>query len=353
MKKLAYNPQITLNQHFVPSHFLDAWSNNGVLWVATRDFKLFRQKPQNVAKAKGIYSMDHMTAEEFIAAFSDIANLAKGLNKKLLDLIMDSMVSNLLYKEISEGQLTYEEFNRIISFIVERNLCTDTEVSLLRFVWIIYESGNVPDDVKQFCEKHFVEGIEPFATRVEQIAYPLIESLRRGESSFLDDPEKREALFLYIALQIFRVRKFTDIVEYYGLINPKTLKLSRIILVARTLGFFMKNWSNEEFCIIDNTTGLEFITGDNPICNLDAHDKPKYVDLYFPISPTKAVFICNKDRVVLYPEIRQMTIQYVHELNRKISAGCTSQVFAKNRETLYFGGYKPLFDINAHIRGEV
>ena len=344
MKKLSYNPQITKDQHFVPSHFLGAWCCDGMLWVSNRDFKLFPQKPENVAKERGIYSLEYMTADEFMTSFSDIINLTRGLDPALLKTIMDGMVSNLLYREICDGQFSREEFSRIISFIVEKNLCSDAEVSLLKLVWTIYETGNVPNDIKHFCKKHFVEGIEPFATNVEQIAYPLIEALRFGDSSFLDDPDKRESLFLYISLQMFRVRKFTDIADHYRLIDSKTLKLSRIILVARTLDFLMRNWSNEEFCIVDNTTDLEFITGDDPISNLDAHERPKFLDLYFPISPNKAIFICTKDRVDLYPEMRKITTQYVHELNRKIAADSVFQVFAKNRETLHSGGYKPSFD---------
>lgn len=347
MKKLPYNPQITTDQHFVPSHFLSAWCCDGMLWVSNRDFKLFSQKPENVAKERGIYSLEYMTADEFMTSFSGIRNLAKGLDPALLKMIMDGMVSNLLYREICDGQLSREEFNRIISFIDENSLCSAAEVSLLKLVWIIYETGEVPSDIKHFCKKHFVEGIEPFATKVEQNAYPLIESLRSGDLSFLGDLEKRESLFLYISLQMFRVRKFTNIAEHYGLIDSKTLKLSRIILVARTLDFLMRNWSNEEFRIVDNTTSLEFITGDNPICNLDAHDKPKYLDLYFPISSDKAIFLCEKDRVLLYPEMRKMTTHYVHSLNREIAAGSSFQVFAKSRETLLSGGYRPSFDFKS------
>ena len=286
-----------------------------------------------------------MTVDEFVTTFSDIKNLAKGLNPELVKIIMDGMVSDLLYREICDGQFSREEFSRIISFVVEKDVCSGTGVSLLKLVWTIYETGEVPSDIKHFCKKHFVEGIEPFATKVEQVAYPLIESLRFGDSSFLNDSEKRESLFLYISLQMFRVRRFTDISERYGLIDSRTLKLSRIILVARTLEFLMRNWSDEEFCVADNTTELEFITGDNPICNLDTHDKPKYLDLYFPISPSKAIFICTKDRVSLYPEMRKITTQYVHELNRKIAAESTFQVFAKTRETLHHGGYKPSFNL--------
>lgn len=344
MKKFSYNPQITKDQHFVPSHFLGAWCCDGVLWVSNRDFRLFPQKPGNVAKARGIYSLEYMTADEFMTSFSDIANLAKGLDPELVKMIVDGMVSNLLYREICDGWFSREEFGRILSFVVEKDICSDTEVSFLKLAWIIYEAGEVPSDIKHLFKKHFVEGIEPFVTKVEQSAYPLIEALRFGDSSFLDDSEKRESLFLYISLQMFRIRKFTDIAEHYGPINSKSLKLSRIIFVAQTLEILMRNWSTEEFCIVDNTTDLEFITGDTPISNLDAHGRPKFLDLYFPISPSKAIFICAKDRVAFYPEMRRITTQYVHELNRKIASDSTYQVFAKKRETLHFGGYKPSFE---------
>ena len=344
MLKLPYNPQITKNQHFVPSHFLNAWCSDGMLWVSNKDFKLFQQKAQNVAKSKGIYSLDYMTADEFIENFSNVTAIAKKINPELFRIIMDGMVSNLLYKEICEGQLTRDDFNRIMAFIEERGLCSNAEVTLLRFVWAIYENGYVPEDIKNFCEKHFVEGLEPFVTRVEQVAYPLIEMLRNGDSAFLADPEKRETLFLYIALQMFRVKKFTDIAKQFGVINPKTLKLARPILVARTVNYLVHNWDNEVVDIVDNATSLEFITGDNPLCNLDAHYKIRHLDLFFPISPSKAVFICAKDRRLIYPEMSQITIQFVHELNRKIAAGSSYQVFAKERDTLYFGGYKPSFD---------
>jgi len=344
MKCLPYNLQITVNQHFVPSHFLSAWCSGDMLWVSNKGFKLFQQKPENVAKSKRLYSSEYMTADEFISCFSGISAIGARINPDLFKIIMDGMVFNLLGKEIISGLLSLDDFNRIVSFIEEKNFCSDLEVSLLRLLWTIYENGHVPDEIKYFCEKQFVEGIEPFATRVEQIGYPLIEKLRCGEASFLDDVEIREAFFLYIALQMFRIRKFTDAAAYYEHINIKTLKLSRILLVARTLDFLMSTWEGVAFCIVNNTTDLEFITGDNPICNLDAHNRSRFLDLYFPISPNKAVFMCNKDRASLYPEMRQMTIQYVHELNRNVAAGCAYQVFAKSKDTLQFGGYRPSFD---------
>ena len=332
---------------------MEAWCSNGLLWVSNKEGKLFQQKPQNVAKAKGIYSLECMTADEFCSCFSEIAVLGTRINPMLLKIIVDGLVFNLLGKEIISGHYTLDEFNKIISFIVEKKLCSDSEIGFLRLFWAIYESGHVPNEIQQFCEKQFVEGMEPFVTRVEQVGYPLIENLRCGESSFLDDPEKREAFFLYIALQMFRVRKFTDVAEHYGHINAKTLKLSRLVLVSRTLNFLMSNFGNDEFCIVDNMTDLEFITGDNPICNLGAYRRSKYIDLYFPIAPNMAVFICNKDRVLLYPEMRQMTTHYVHKLNRKIAADCTNQVFSKSKVTLQLGGYRPSFDPKtAVLQGE-
>ena len=50
-------------------------------------------------------------------------------------------------------------------------------------------------------------------------------------------------------------------------------------------------------------------------------------------------------------EDEELATQYVHELNRKISAGCSFQVFAKKRDTLYFGGYKPPFDPKSVVGG--
>lgn len=345
MDKLPYNPQITKNHHFVPSRFLEAWCNEGMLWVSVRDDKPFRQKPQNVAKVKGLYSQERMSAAEFILNFSDVVTLAKGLNPELVKIIMDSLVSNLLHDGIIKGHYTSEEFDLILSYIANSGLCSKEEALFLELVWKIYQCGNVPYEIQQFFEKHFVEGLEPFVTAVEQLAYPLIDMLRCGESCFTNDSEKREILFLYIAVQMFRIRKFVDMAECYGDINHKALKLSRPILMARTVNYLMQEWDNAMFGVVENETDLEFITGDNPICNMYAYEKVKYLDLYFPISPTKAIFMCKKDRASLYPEMCHMTNQYVHFLNQKLAGGSSDQVFASKRDTLEFGGYKPSFDV--------
>lgn len=345
MDKLRYNPQITANQHYVPSHFLEAWCNDGMLWGATRDARLFRQKPQNVAKAKGIYSQERMSADEFIANFSDVVSVAKGVNPELVKIIMDSLVSNLLHEGIIKGHYSSKEFDRILSYIVNSGLCSKDEILFLELVWKIYQCGNVPYEIKRFFEKHFIEGLEPFVTAVEQLAYPLIDMLRRGESDFIYDSEKREILFLYIAVQMFRIRKFVDMAECYGEINHKALKLSRPILMARTVNYLIQQWDNAKFMVVENKTELEFITGDNPICNMYAYDRIKYLDLYFPISPNRAIFMCKKYRASLYPEMCHMTTQYVHFLNQKLAGGSSDQVFASKRDTLEFGGYKPSFDV--------
>lgn len=344
--KLSYNPQITEQQHYVPSHFLSAWCNNGLLWVSNKDGKLFQQKPKNVAKDKGIYSLEAMTADEFIESFSDIITLRQGINPYLFQLIMDNTVSNLLFKEIINGQISGDDYDKIISFIVKENLCSQAQINLLSLMKKIHDIGVIPKEIEHFCIKHFIEGIEPFITNVEHLGFPLIEKLRNNDSSFLRSSYERECFLLYVGLQVFRVLKFTNLAEKFGQIKPKTLKLTRPIFVAYIVNYLQVNWNEFIFNIVDNTTELEFITGDNPICNLDNNVRTRYLDLYFPISPTKAVFICNKDRLSLFPEMRCMTLQYVHELNQNMSLGCTNQVFACKYDTLHYGRYKPTFDIS-------
>jgi hypothetical protein len=87
--------------------------------------------------------------------------------------------------------------------------------------------------------------------------------------------------------------------------------------------------------LVENSTDLAFITGDQPIINLHGggEKSPATLSWYYPISPRVALLLpaVDEDPIV---STTSLTSAQVRHLNARMVAASQRQVFAQSRSAL-------------------
>jgi hypothetical protein len=178
---------------------------------------------------------------------------------------------------------------------------------------------------------------------VESAAAPLLEAMRDGDLSFYND-EKASVTFLqFLALQHFRTKAGKE----------RTLRLLAESSFEQTHGINMENcWpvlsqimahtvggslyverDKRRLLLLTNTTGIKFITGDQPLINLLGHGDyrtpPNFLSFYYPLSPTRAMILTEVDGRCDYAS-ETLTATQVADLNQRMVEAANLQAFASS-----------------------
>ncbi|CAD5198483.1 DUF4238 domain-containing protein [Pseudomonas sp. FEN] len=190
-------------------------------------------------------------------------------------------------------------------------------------------------------------------TAIEGLARPVIDELKRGNASCLEQGQYMTSFCNFLAQQLFRTKKVKD----------KCFEGMRL-LPAGTPGvdtfkvLFERNWwflsyrlglnvgaslcstaASDHHTFIRNNTGIDFITSDCPVVNI--HDSagntvpgkpPEELDLYFPISPKMAYIISKDNR---YDDLAlSIDEQTVKVLNMQIVKDSHLNIYGVSREAI-------------------
>jgi Protein of unknown function (DUF4238) len=110
--------------------------------------------------------------------------------------------------------------------------------------------------------------------------------------------------------------------------------MSHMFAVNIGMGVFLER-RTRKLVLVENATGLEFITGHQPLINLhgDGEKPPATLSWYYPISPRLALFLTEVDEEPAFTTA-SLTSAQVSDLNARLVAASHSQVFARSRESL-------------------
>ncbi|MCT4664244.1 MAG: DUF4238 domain-containing protein [Flavobacteriales bacterium] len=284
------------NQHYVWKHYLKPWTNNEQICCLRNNKFLFTTNSKNVAVRKFFYESTKLT---------DIDN------------------------KFIEGHLkqyhpsAFQSLNRLIS---------------------MYDKTTNWDEYLQKC------GLEDFHGIVETNFIPLLDKIYKDDLSFLKNTEDLNQFSFFIGCQYMRTNKMKKAIlgsldsfkktsnvsmpDYYHSLNFQGIADVILLFQSDIIG----NWifSNGYVQIINNCTDINFITGDQPVINVksDKDEKgiPMGFELYYPISPSKALYIQNKDikerKVCITEESK------IRFLNDKIHNHHQEQIFAKHESDL-------------------
>ncbi len=187
-------------------------------------------------------------------------------------------------------------------------------------------------------------GIEEYHENIEHKAIPILEKIWKEDLSWLDSMESKIDFSHFLGVQYSRTNRGREVLssnlreaetqfpKYKGMFDPE--KLSKVY--ALLMGDVIGNWvyASGNISILKNSTELEFVTGDQPVYNLDMKGKGQNehatkFNLYYPISPKLALLITENPRVD-----RELTIDEVNEYNKFIVFCSHEQMYASKKESL-------------------
>ena len=113
--------------------------------------------------------------------------------------------------------------------------------------------------------------------------------------------------------------------------------LSHMAATNTGMSVFLER-ERRKLVLVENTTDLPFITGDQPLVNLhgsDGEKSPATLSWYYPISPRLALFLTEVDEGPTYTTAG-LTSAQVSDLNARIAAASHRQLFGPSRELLEY-----------------
>lgn len=276
-------------QHYIWKHYLSPWLKDEKIWC-NRDGKIFSSSRDNIGQKRFFYEAEPLNDFE--------RRLVHGFIKNMHPTSYETSLSTLeVYDAVSHGdQLT------------RRN------------------------------------GIEEYHTSIEHKAESIVESLWDKDLSWMQDIQKKIDFSHFLGVQYCRTNRGREtsssyfreaelaFPKYEGLFSPD--KLSKVF--ALLMGDVIGNWiySSGNFSLLSNSTELEFITGDQPVFNLDMKGRSRgenatEFNLFYPVSPHLALLVTGSPN-----EHKELNIDEVNSYNEFIVSCSHEQLYARDKESL-------------------
>jgi hypothetical protein len=204
-------------------------------------------------------------------------------------------------------------------------------------------SGNATPELLATVDNLIAEMNENLHTSIEEDFKPYLDSMLTGNLEFYSDPAAGPAFCRGIAAQYLRTNQ---IYRGRSIMGPDRFEnVQRVLNVlvhifAVNLGFNLyADREQYKVMLLDNATDVPFVTADQPVINISANPKemkpPDKFELYYPLSPTKAMLLAEASGTNL-PSSSPVTAMSAHLYNLRMSAHSYRQVFARSRQELEF-----------------
>jgi len=288
-------------QHYVWQFYLNEWADSNNQICCLRENTIFRTSTENTAVEKYFYK-DIPLSEKDIAFirlfFSDRTDGVR------------SMV---------ESQLKFynspKYFESIMDFF-----------------------GSKDEGSQKFLDELRVNFHEDYHSLIESNAISLLKKIK--SENYELSPEEFFSLNYYVSMQWTRTKANRIRVEN-AWVDIDKFGVNRIAITSFMNYIFAYNLAfgltrDYDMKVINNDTEIEFITGDQPIVNLEGKydgtlEPPTKLVLYYPLSPKKALFYISKSENNQFPYIDKIK---VIELNNHIKKASMESLFATNEDIL-------------------
>lgn len=174
--------------------------------------------------------------------------------------------------------------------------------------------------------------VELYHGAIEHEGDPLLARLRSRDASFWDNEKESCAFAAFIATQYLRTAKMRDV--FINISRPPSVNLERVWPILHQFktteigAALHEARSRYRAIIIENATQIHFITGDQPVINLN----PTNIDmkLYYPITPTCALLLTADP----FEHPRSVSIREAEWLNREIYRWSLDQLYGVDLDYL-------------------
>jgi hypothetical protein len=285
-------------QHHVWQRYLKAWSIDDQLYCLM-DGRIFPTGTTVIAVEQYFYKIGRLTA-------TDIA-----------------LIRSLIIEVDGQHPLTRKNHENFLELVTAPALFEG-------------ESGDLDDLVDTFR----TNALEEYHAGIEASFLPLLESALRKDINFYSDDPSCITLFHFLASQHMRTKgikvKTIDILKRKSGLDVSRIwgVMSHMFATNIGMGIYLER-EKRQLILVENTTDLAFITGDQPVINLHGGDgkSPATLSWYYPISPRLALFLTEVDEEPVF-STAGLTAAQVNDLNARIVAASHSQVFAQSRGSL-------------------
>lgn len=279
------------------------WTKENKIWCL-REGKIFNTGLMNIAQEKYFYEIKKLSKNDILFLQNFVGSISTGIireaNLKWVDLF--SFVHRFEELVKQDGSLT-KELEKNINELVK----------------------NLNEDSHAFIETQSID---------------YLEKLLKKDSSFFENDEDRGKFLVYLVAQYVRTKSMRE-----RLLNnagaTKDINVENCIgalshIVTTTIAFNM--FASPEFrtiTFLENDSGVEFITSDQPIINIQAYNTPadkapEKLEFYYPISPSLAILLSQdvKDSSIKLSEKK------VEDYNQKLISFSLEQIFSSSEELL-------------------
>jgi hypothetical protein len=298
--------------HYVPRFYLQAWAQKKLIYCLQEN-AIFRPNLQGVAAQNYFYRLEKISPQdaEFIRR-EVIKNSAEGLREGHERLLQTMLLPHQAKRRLEE----------------------------LRMSGQVEDDDRIHDDAA-YVERTIREMNENMHTAIENDFRKHLEALRAGDLSFLKDDNEAATFCRGLSVQYARTNHIKQ--SERGM-SPQNLALYKRIahplahIVAVNVGLTLyAERHHRRFILIDNPSSVTFATADQPLINLAANpvnnDPPATFDVYYPLSPTKALLILGPSSPNA-PADTTVDARYAEIMNLRMAAHSYRQVFAKSQHQL-------------------
>ncbi|WP_082113651.1 DUF4238 domain-containing protein [Chromobacterium vaccinii] len=288
--------------HHVWQHYLKPWTNNGSIWCL-QDGKIFSTGTTVVAIERDFYKVSRLNNSQtiYLKKFFSFGN-NETLDKNHHSFI-DMVQAPYQIMEIAKKTLTQEEIN-------------------------------------EHLNNYSLNALEDYHAKIEASFAPYLkQALQKDTRFYLSDDSCIDFLH-YICTQYMRTKGIKE-KTIQANINSNLPDLTpmwnmMIHMFAVNIGWSLfAERQRRKLVIIENNTNTPFITGDQPAINIKAKETNQQDEfsIYYPISPSLALILCEVNQDPTYPEHGISALQ-VSELNQRIVRASYKQIFSHSKEYL-------------------
>ena len=348
------NGNIVKSQHYVQRAYLKAWVKDGKgIASSSVDGKVFTTGLEGVSAQNYYYSFQFLSADEFrwLINFVLSENGLKIPKEFAKEMIQATVGTGLLNNVMTADTVDYLAATEVVG-LGQSTGVFDKFVCDMVTQCIEMRKGKLEIDSTQrkavdaLCRN----GAEKLMCEIENSAAAALKDALGGDSGKINNKVESLKLLKYMIYQMVRGPRFLRAFQgERGLLNESSrLRVAsylRYFIAQRLLVDVLGNSDEARFYILDNDvnkTKLVFVTGDCPVVNI-ATDAEKFFDLFWPISPVKALLFVNKKRYKEYYACRyeKMNGLCVDVLNRSVCKNCVRNVHATSESVLKDNKYYP------------
>jgi Protein of unknown function (DUF4238) len=291
--------------HYVWKYYLGAWANDGKI-VCFRNNNIFETNLVNIGVKKNFYRLQE-------------------LNHKDIELI------NKLFIEPSPVVLqdSHRELVEMFNFPFEIKRLSESE-------------GLDSPQLRESIEKTISNLEEDYHAGIESTAIKYIDAIRAGDINFHTSPNSLVEFLHFLTIQYMRTNKIKSSIRTgVTIINiEKIWNIVSHILAMNSAYTLSLEIDNHAFQLVSltNISNVPFITGDQPVINTYGNYEvmPEKLELYYPISPTKAILITENKKYRATEKLSYIFLddKEVTEFNGHIAKKAHEQLYASSRKDL-------------------